>query len=131
MKENQNKVELAKPKNEHGLVWVEPLVILPESGCIEPDSEKGKRFGFTKDLFEGYLFESGKDIYISFIISLREGKGNLRKLFDSILEEGYNVKVPTPFARMEMIIKKMGFKHTVEYVKEFGEYADVWIKRSV
>lgn len=106
------------------------VVIQPENGCILPDSEKGKRFGFTKDLFEGYLFEKKKDIYISFIISLQEGRGNLRKLFDSILKAGYNVKVPTPFARMEMIIKKLEFKHTVEYEKEFGEYVDVWVKEA-
>lgn len=98
-------------------------------GCIEPDSERGKRFGFTRDLFDGYLFESGEDIYISFIVSLQQGKGNLRKLFDSILKAGYNVKVPTPFARMRMIIEELGFKHTIEYSKDLGgESVDVWIK---
>ena len=50
-----------------------------KDGHIEIDSENGKIFGFTSDLFEGYLWKKENDIYISFIISIHEGKGNLRK----------------------------------------------------
>lgn len=49
---------------------------------VELDSEMGKKLGFTSDLFDGWLWERGEDIYISFIMSNLEGKGNLRKLID-------------------------------------------------
>lgn len=101
-----------------------------KDGMINTDSEGGKEIGFTSDLFDGYLWKNNEDIYISFIISLQEGKGNLRRLFDNILKAGFNIKIPTPFPRMESIIKKLGFIHTQVSDKNFcyGETVEIWIK---
>ena len=95
-----------------------------EDGQIDLDSENGKIFGFTSELFEGYLWKKKDDIYISFIISKQEGKGNLRKLFNNILQHGFNIKVPTPFPRMQKIISKLGFTKTFEQEKDFGVIAE-------
>jgi hypothetical protein len=77
-------------------------------GIINTDSPRGRRFGFTPDLFEGYLWQKGKRIIISLIISLHEGKGNLRQLFDRIEALGYTIAVPTPSNRMRAICEKRG-----------------------
>lgn len=100
-----------------------------KDGHIEIDSENGKIFGFTSDLFEGYLWKKENDIYISFIISIHEGKGNLRKLFDNILRQGFNVKVPTPFPRMQNILLWLGFNQTFEQ-EEIGT-VEVWYKKAI
>ena len=100
-----------------------------EDGQIDLDSENGKIFGFTSELFEGYLWKKKDDIYISFIISKQEGKGNLRKLFNNILQHGFNIKVPTPFPRMQKIISKLGFTKTFEQEKDFGK-VEVWCKKT-
>ena len=100
-----------------------------EDGQINPDSENGKIFGFTSELFEGYLWKKKNDIYISLIISKQEGKGNLKKLFNNILGQGFNVKVPTPFPRMQNIVSKLGFIKTFEQEKDFGDI-EVWCKNA-
>jgi len=75
-------------------------------GCIEPDSELGIKLGFTSDKFDGWLWDSGDYITISFIESRDPGKGNLKQLFDNIENMGYGIFVPTPFDRMRKICEK-------------------------
>jgi len=100
-----------------------------EHGIIEPDSKFGKELGFTSEMFDGWLWKSGKFIYVSFIISKDEGKGNLRKLFETILSKGYGVKVPTPFAKMRSICDKMGFKSAYEpFSEDNPEIIEVLVK---
>lgn len=96
------------------------------NGIIELDSDSGKRFGFTSDKFDGYLWERDGHIWISTIISKQEGEGNLSKLFRMIHENGYRIKVPTPFARMKSILEKMSFQKTEEWTDE-GKL-EVWVK---
>jgi len=98
------------------------------NGEIKLDSEKGKKLGFTSDLFSRYLWERDGYIFTSFIISKNEGKGNLRKLFETILKAGFGIKVPTPFPRMEAICKKLGFRQTMEWSKELKEGVEIYVK---
>jgi len=102
-----------------------------KDGIIKLNTDRGKKFGFFSDLFFGYLWKRGDYIIISFIESLHEGQGNLSKLFSSILDEGYGIKVPTPFARMEKILRLKGFKQTYEYSKTFGEDVEIWVKEKL
>jgi len=95
---------------------------------IEPDSEFGKTLGFTSDKFDGWLWRKDRYIYISFIISKQPRRGNLRRLFKRILELGYGIKVPTPLGLMRAIVRKYGFKQTVETFEEIGEPVEVWVK---
>jgi len=96
-------------------------------GVIELDSEFGKELGFTSDKFDGRLWKKDSYIHICFIMSKHQGKGNLSKLFDKILSLGYGIKVPTPLAKMKVILLTHGFKPTVEFSKEMG-YVEVWVK---
>jgi hypothetical protein len=89
--------------------------------------------GFTSDKFDdnSYLWERDGAIYISFISSLYEGEGNVRKLFQTILEKGYVLKVPTPLGRMNHIVRDNGFKETCEEPTEdepWDEPIEVWVK---
>lgn len=89
---------------------------------IEIDTEDAKRFGFTSDKFskDSYLWEKGDMIYISLIFSRHEGKGNLSKLFKTIKEKGYRIIVPTPFPKMERILKRKGARHFIDNQGEMG-----------
>jgi hypothetical protein len=95
---------------------------------INLDDDFAKRIGFTSDKFKGYLWLIDDSIYISIIMSLKPGEGNLSKLFNNIWCEGYKIKVPTPFKNMRSILEKKGFKETKEYSKEFQEIVEVWVK---
>ena len=96
-------------------------------GMIEPDSVAGKAFGFTADKFEGWLWKTGDRVMISMIVSLKEGRGNLRALFDTIEGLGFKVAVPTPFARMKKILQKRGFEMHIEHDSVMGS-CEVWQK---
>ena len=97
-------------------------------GVFSFGHQLAEKFGFTEDKFDGWLGKKGHYIYISFIISKQEGKGNLSRLFDEILKAGYGIKVPTPFAHMMSICVKKGFKRTFEYSQDFREHVEVWVK---
>lgn len=101
-----------------------------KDGLIEMDTKRGRAIGFTSDKFRkgSYLWLSKGYVYISFIVSLEPGKGNLSKLFKNIQKRGYGIKVPTPFARMEAIVKSHEFKKTAEYSKEMSSEVEVWVK---
>ena len=101
-----------------------------EDGIILPDTPIARKLGFTSNLFSGYLWKKGDFIYISFIISLRPGEGNFRRLLKNIEKFGYGIKVPTPLARMKSILIKHGFRPTMEYAPEFEEFVEVWVKPS-
>lgn len=97
-------------------------------GIIDLDTPLAEEFGFTSDKFDGYLWKKGNYIVISFIISLQERQGNLRKLFSEITDKGYGIKVPTPFARMQKICMDHGFRRTEKLFKEADCMAEVWVK---
>lgn len=100
-----------------------------KDGIINLDSKNGNKLGFTSDNFDGYLWKQGDDIWISVIISKNSGKGNLSRLFKAILHKGYNIKVPTPFSKMEAILRNHGFEFTKEVDAKFGE-VEVWVKKA-
>lgn len=95
---------------------------------IELDTFIAKELGFTSDKFSGYLWRKDNYIFISFIVSLLEGQGNLSNLFRTIQLKGFGIKVPTPFARMKAICISKGFKKTEEWFKEMGCPVEVWVK---
>jgi len=82
-----------------------------DDGIIEVDSELGRTMGFTSDVWaeDSYLWKMGRDIWISLIISLRPRNGNLRRLFEAILKQGYGIAVPTPLGLMNLILLQWGF----------------------
>jgi len=98
-----------------------------EPGYIGLDSEAGKRFGFTSDKYGGWLWERDGAIYVSFIATRDEGRGDLSALFNAILAAGLTVKVPTPLGKMRNILERKEFTLTHEPT-ELGD-CEVWVKR--
>ena len=97
------------------------------SFVIEPSSERGKRFGFTKTKFRGYLSDDGDTIWISAIESIFKGRGDFSKLVKRIHSLGYQIKVPSPFPKMEAICEHLGFRRTEELFPEAGEHILVMV----
>lgn len=97
------------------------------NGMITPDSEKGRALGFTSERFDGWLWEDSQRMWISFIESLQQGKGHLSELFRAIEAAGYAIAVPTPFPRMEAILRRKGFEPHIEE-SELGDPVEVWIR---
>lgn len=99
---------------------------IPE-GMIELGDDAANILGFTDGLFDGYLWCKDGAIYISFIESKEQRKGHVRRLMDTITAFGFMVKVPTPFARMEAICKREGFRHATEETLD-GDVYDCWVR---
>ena len=78
------------------------------NGIINLNTDRAKSLGFTRDKFHGYLWKDDKYIWISTIISLNPGKGNLLALLDSIESNGFTLIIPTPSIRMKAICRKRG-----------------------
>jgi len=95
------------------------------NGIIKPSDNL---FEFTAELFEGYLWKMGNDIYVSLVESLFPKKGNFRKVIELILKSGYNVKICTPIGRMQSIVIKNNYEPIIEE-SENGK-VEVWLKRS-
>lgn len=103
-----------------------------KDGEISLDTPFAVELGFTSDKFANgsYLWKKDNYIIISFIISLFEGQGNLSRLFKTIESKGFGIKVPTPFAHMKAIIKKKGFRETLEPFApeaDIMDLCDVWV----
>lgn len=103
-----------------------PSELMPD-GMIAPGSDIGRVFSFTTDRFDpsSYLWKIGDAIMVSFIMS--KARGNFRELVHRIHALGFTVKVPTPLARMEQIVRKNGYQRTVEHDDEMGEDVEVWV----
>lgn len=82
--------------------------------------------------FEGWIGEEDKGVWISFIESKYQGKGNFSKLLEELKQKYDWIKVPTPFAHMKRICLKKGFISTTEYFPEpFNEVGEVLIWKKV
>ena len=93
-----------------------------QEGMIPLGSPAANELGFTADLFDGYLWRVGQAVYISFIISLLPGKGNLSRLFNAIEAHELQIAVPTPFPHMQAILERKGF------VPHYDDDCEVWQK---
>ena len=98
-------------------------------GIIEPDSAEARRWGFTSDKFDGWLWRRGDTIWVSLIVSKHPGEGNFRRLMENILETEACVVVPTPSPsnRMCGILERMGFEGGYE-MDEKGRNMPVMFK---
>ena len=98
-----------------------------KDGIIKLDSLEGKRFGFTRDRYRGWLWRKGDTIYVSLIECVTPGCGDFRRLVETIRAQGLVVKVPTPLGKMCQICEHMGFEGTREYVQELEAWTDVMV----
>ncbi len=94
-----------------------------KDGMIAFGSKEAEELGFTPDKFDGYLWKQDDAIIISLIVS--KAKGNFKELVDKIRSFGLAVKIPTPLGRMQNIVKKNGYRHTIED-SEMGA-VEIWV----
>ena len=80
-----------------------------------------------KEHFErdSYLWRKGGEIYISFIVARNPGFGHFSALVATIEADGFSVAIPSPLGPMEEILRRWGFKMTVETSKVVGP-VNVW-----
>ena len=97
---------------------------------VKVDSEFGKQIGFTSDKFSthSFLFKDEKEIYISFIAAIQEGKGHFTNLIKELELRNYKIKIPTPMGVMLLYVKKHGYKQIAEYDKLIDLTYEVWVK---
>lgn len=100
-----------------------------KDGAIYPSADQ-KRWGFTPDRWEDgtYVFLEKGTIWFSMMIAAKQRAGYLTHLFNAVKADGFKVKVPTPFPKMEAWLKKNGFKQTYEYSEDFCESVEVWVE---
>jgi len=97
------------------------------TNTMEMEEVEGLNYYKLPDTLDGYAVLKDGVLWLSFIVSKDEGKGNFRKFLDEI-EEKYTIKIPTPSDRMFKILKKRDYKETLEYFEEFGEGGLVMLK---
>lgn len=95
---------------------------------IELGDPLANDFGFTSELFEGYLWIKDNMITISLILSRYPSQGNFKTLVNTILNSGYSVRVPTPSAQMRAILKRWDFKPLDVYEMAVSEWVEYWVK---
>lgn len=86
-----------------------------KEGSIRLESDLANDLGFTPDKFSGYLwFDKNTEVFtVSLITSLHPGKGNVRKLLDTLKSRYKIIHIPTPSERMKYIALKAGFKECI------------------
>jgi hypothetical protein len=98
----------------------------PDFVC-EPGDPRVKKYGWTKLKFKGYLSIEGKTIWVSSIWSNQMGRGHYSRLVKNLHKAGFEIKVPSPFPRMESICQHLGFTRTEEMFEQMEEMIDVWV----
>ena len=80
-------------------------------GIIFPGTDRAKKVAFDEAAFEGYLWKSGNEIWVSEVHSKFPGEGNFSKLVKYLSSLGYKIMVPTPINNMEAILIHLQFQH--------------------
>lgn len=86
-------------------------------GLILNGSEKGVEYGLTSDRFtdDSYLWLDGNTLWISLVVSRREGCGYVRNIIDIAKSKGHTIMCVPVSSRMVGILEKNGFIQQGEY----------------
>lgn len=96
---------------------------------IETGTPNGDQFGFTEDLFSGWLEYNPENniIYLHYIISRKKNEGNVTALIYRWLVDGYNIHVVMPRPIMQHILRKLFFEKSFEiFPNQYAEEVEVW-----
>ena len=96
---------------------------------IETGTPAGDQFGFTEELFSGWLEYNSENniIYLHYIISRKKNEGNVTALIRKWLNEGYCVTVVMPRPIMQHILRKLRFEKSFEmFPDQYAEEVEVW-----
>ena len=94
---------------------------------IEVDSDLGREFGLTSDKWRdiSYLWRDHKVIIVSMIAAVHPGQGDFSQLIRTIREKGYDVEIPTPVGKMELIVQHWKMKKKVRRHPMMGP-VEIW-----
>ena len=95
---------------------------------ITLDSPEARAFGFTSDLYDGWLWKHDDRVIISFIACQHPGRGDFSRLLDRIWQAGHEVAVPTPLGKMLAILTHKGFRQTFEWSDDYQEDVELWLR---
>jgi len=96
---------------------------------IETGTHGGDHFGFTEELFSGWLEydPDNKILYLHYIISRKKNEGNTTALIRRWLNMGYDVRVVMPCPIMQHILEKKWFEKSFEmFPDQYAEEVEVW-----
>ncbi len=78
---------------------------------------------------KGYTIVRGDTVYLPMIEVQDEGKGKCQAYLESLEKQYKVVKVPNVLSGILLhILKKRGYKLSLEYSEEFQEMVEVWVK---
>lgn len=89
---------------------------------------------FPKSLFEGSVILEKKDfhgvefktLWIYYITSKKEGRGNVQRVIKKLIHEGYDVKIVLPGAPMTHICEKFGFVKREGHIRNYTGDTEYW-----
>lgn len=96
---------------------------------IETGTPEGDEFGFTENLFSGWLEydPSCNRLYLHYIISRRKNEGNTTKLIRTWLDKDLDVRVVMPRPIMQHVLEKLWFEKSFEmFPYQYAEEVEVW-----
>lgn len=78
---------------------------------VQPGDDLAEELGFTYTLFAGNLDVHLQDyeIYLYYIRSLHPHEGNVRRLLEQWIHDGWDVRVVMPNIIMQELLTKLGF----------------------
>lgn len=120
----ENKFIIKSPKTNNFLEFQYGIncKFSPEYDCkmIHPNSKVGKKLGFDDNFTKSsYLtfFLNSYTVWLSFIHSNNEGKGNFLRLLNNLKLNNFRIIVPSPSNRMQEICIKFGFPPQIEIIE--------------
>lgn len=98
---------------------------------LSPD--QAAEYGFTKDLFSGWIAKIDNNIIISMIESKHPGRGDFSRFVQGLWDRGFTVQIPTPMGIMIDFVLGHGFtKSLVPFDPEIPEagMVELWTKEA-
>ena len=79
-----------------------------EDGWYQVGSPEADELGFTKDLFWGNFSKDGNRLFFQYVGSLHRNEGNVQRLYQCLLADGWDLYIVRPNEIMQHICTKLG-----------------------
>ena len=90
-------------------------------GIVKP--EEGMPWGFTPDRWrpDSYLWKQGNLMTLSFLWAWTPYDGNLRALYDGLVNDGYDIEIPSPSGAVLGFCHRRGFVPMILRTEDQGD----------
>lgn len=95
---------------------------------LDNQSPTAWNLGFTDDKFYGTLDinRTSREILIIYIESKDKRKGNVRKFYEELRKNGWEVVVTRPCDAMNFLCRKLGYESSWEYHEIHSQWCWTW-----